>query len=100
MMRCSSKAAASPSAPEGAATANACGGEIARLRESVQELALQVARLSEAVSLLGPLRDQVSQVRDRVLVLEGFRSAVFWIAGVLGIGAALRTVLLFWIGGR
>lgn len=99
-MRCSSKAAGSRSVTEVAETANACGSEMAKLRESVQELALQVARLSEAVSLLGPLREQVSQVRDRVLVLEGFRSAVFWIAGVLGTGAALRTVLLFWFGGR
>lgn len=73
--------------------------EIAQLRESVQSLVVQVARLNQAVEPLVRMQEEQGDLRDRVAELEGFRAAVLWMAGLLGAGALARYVLSLWLGG-
>jgi predicted nuclease with TOPRIM domain len=72
--------------------------EITQLRESVQDLVVQVARLNQAVEPLVRLQEEQGDLRDRVSELEGFRAAVLWMAGLLGAGALARYVLSLWLG--
>lgn len=73
--------------------------EITQLRESVQSLVVQVARLNQAVEPLVRMQQEQGDLRDRVAELEGFRAAVLWMAGLLGAGALVRYVLSLWLGG-
>jgi hypothetical protein len=73
--------------------------EIGKLRECVQNLAVQVARLSQAVEPLVRMQEEQDLIRDRVAELQGFRAAVLWLAGLAGTGALLRYILGFWTGG-
>lgn len=75
-------------------------GEIEQLRACVQNLAIQVARLSQAMEPLVRIQEEQGDLRDRVSELEGFRSALLWAAGLLGTGALLR--FLYWLlsGGK
>ena len=73
--------------------------EIGQLRECVQNLAIQVARLSQAVEPLVRMQEEQTRLRDRVAELEGFRSAVLWLTGLVGAGAMLRYVVAFWTKG-
>ncbi len=66
--------------------------ELSKLRESIQELALEVARLGQAITPLQEIPAEQSSLRDRVASLEGFKMAVMWIAGLLGSGAIIRLV--------
>ncbi len=74
-------------------------GELSQLRECVQNLALQVARLSQAVEPLVRMQEEMNRLRDRIAELEGFRTAVLWLTGLVGAGAAARYLLTLWIGG-
>lgn len=73
--------------------------ELAELRESVQNLAVQVARLSQAIEPLVRLQEDQALLRDRVGDLLGFRSAVLWLTGLVGAGALIRYALALLIGG-
>jgi len=73
--------------------------EIARLRECVQELALQVARLSQAVEPLVRMQEDQNELRDQVAELQGFKSAVVWLVGLVGATAVIRYAVLAWTGG-
>ncbi len=73
--------------------------EVAELRESVQNLAVQVARLSQAIEPLVRLQEEQALLRDRVGDLLGFRSAVLWLTGLVGAGALVRYALMLLIGG-
>lgn len=71
-------------------------GEIGQLRECVQGLALQVARLSQAIEPLVRLQEEQGELRDRVAELQGFRAAVLWLTGAIGLGALVRFALAAW----
>ena len=70
------------------------------MRECVQHLAVQVARLSQAVEPLVRMQEEQNRIRDRVAELEGFRSAVLWITGLVGAGALMRFVAILWLSGK
>jgi hypothetical protein len=70
--------------------------EIGQLRECVQNLAIQVARLSQAVEPLVRMQEEQTRLRDRVAELEGFRAAILWLTGLMGMGAILRYVVTVW----
>src|SRR5204863_360194 len=58
--------------------------QMGALRECVQQLAVQVARLSQAVEPLVRVQEEQNRLRDRIAELEGFRTALLWLTGVLG----------------
>ena len=68
--------------------------ELCALRECVQNLVVQVARLSQAVEPLVRVQEEQSRLRDRVAELEGFRTAILWITGLIGTGAIARYLFL------
>ena len=68
-------------------------GEVARLRECVQELAVQVARLSQAIEPLVRMQQDAESLRDRVASLEGFKAAVLWLVGLVSASAVARFAL-------
>ena len=72
-------------------------GEIAGLRACVQELAIQVARLSQAIEPLVRMQEEQGRLRDRVSELEGFRAAVLWLTGIAGAGAVIRYAMSLWV---
>lgn len=74
-------------------------GEMSQLRECVQNLALNVARLSQAVEPLLGMQEEQNRLRDRVAELEGFRAAVLWLTGLIGAGAIVSRLIAVWIGG-
>ena len=71
--------------------------EIGKLRECVQNLAVQVARLSQAVEPLVRMQEEQNLIRDRVAELQGFRAALIWLAGLAGTGALVRYITSFWV---
>lgn len=71
--------------------------EIGKLRECVQNLAVQVARLSQAVEPLVRMQEEQNLIRDRVAELQGFRAAVLWLAGLAGTGALIRYIASLWL---
>ncbi len=73
--------------------------EIAELREAVQNLALEVARLSKAIEPVVRLQEEQALLRDRVGDLLGFRAALMWFTGILGAGALVRLALTLFTGG-
>ena len=68
-------------------------GEVARLRECVQELSIQVARLSQAIEPLVRIQQEQEVLRDRVASLEGFKAAILWLVGLVGATAIARFAL-------
>jgi hypothetical protein len=64
--------------------------EVGRLRECVQELAVQVARLSQAIEPLVRIQQEQDTLRDRVASLEGFKAAVLWLVGLVGASVVAR----------
>ena len=74
-------------------------GEIAELRECVQQLAVQIARLNQIVEPLVRMQEEQGRLRDRVGELEGFRAAVLWMAGLVGASALVRYVVALWLKG-
>lgn len=74
-------------------------GELTQLKESVQQLALQIARLSQAVEPLVRMQEEQGELRDRVAGLEGFKAAILWLLGLMGASAAARYLLMLWRGG-
>ena len=70
------------------------------MRECVQHLAVQVARLSQAVEPLVRMQEEQNRIRDRVAELEGFRSAVLWITGLVGAGALMHFIAILWLSGK
>lgn len=68
-------------------------GEVGRLREVVQELSIQVARLSQAIEPLVRIQQEQEILRDRVASLEGFKAAILWLVGLIGASAAARIAL-------
>ena len=73
--------------------------QMSALRECVQQLAVQVARLSQAVEPLVRVQEEQNRLRDRIAELEGFRTALLWLTGVLGTSAAVRYFAMLWLGG-
>jgi len=73
--------------------------ELASLRESMHELAVEVARLAEQIEPLVRGQPEVAALRDRVAQVEGFRAAVLWLSGLVSAGAVLRFVMSLWVGG-
>jgi hypothetical protein len=73
--------------------------EIAELREAVQNLALEVARLSKAIEPVVRLQEEQALLRDRVGDLLGFRAALMWFTGILGACALVRLALTLFTGG-
>ena len=73
--------------------------EICALRESLQSLVVQVARLSQAVEPLVRMQEEQSRLRDRVAELEGFRTAALWIIGMVSTGALARYIVILYMGG-
>ena len=71
--------------------------EIGKLRECVQNLAVQVARLSQAVEPLVRMQEEQNLIRDRVAELQGFRAAALWLAGLAGTGALIRYITSLWV---
>lgn len=76
------------------------GREMAEVRECLQKLALEVARLSQAVEPLVQIQEDQGALRDRVAQLEGFRAAVLWLVGLVGTGAIMHYIVTLWTGGR
>ncbi|MEP6756653.1 MAG: hypothetical protein ABJA67_14200 [Chthonomonadales bacterium] len=74
--------------------------ELRRLKESVNELAIQVARLTTAVEPLLRLQEEQVALRERMSGLEGFRAAAVWLCGLSGLAAGLRALITVWNGGR
>ena len=74
--------------------------ELSGLRESVQNLVVQVARLSQAVEPLVRVQEEQSRLRDRVAELEGFRTAILWITGLVGTGAIARYLFMAFTANR
>ena len=74
--------------------------ELRRLKESVQELSLQVARLTTAIEPLVRIQQEQGDLRDRVSGLEGFRAAAVWLCGLSGLAAVLKALLIIWNGGK
>lgn len=74
-------------------------GELMQLKECVQQLAVQIARLSQAVEPLVRMQEEQGELRDRVSELEGFKAAILWLIGLVGASAALRYALMIWKGG-
>jgi len=68
-------------------------GDVARLRECVQELSIQVARLSQAIEPLVRIQQEQDVLRDRVASLEGFKAAVLWLVGLVSASAVARFAL-------
>lgn len=73
--------------------------ELSQLRECVQNLAVQVARLSQAIEPLVRIQQEQDMLRDEVAELQGFKAAVLWLTGIVGAGAILRYAITIWIGG-
>ncbi len=71
--------------------------EIGQLKECVQNLAVQVARLSQAVEPLVRVQEEQGRLRDRVAELEGFRAAVLWLTGIVGLSALMRYMMGLWV---
>lgn len=71
-------------------------GEIVELRESVHQLAVQIARLNQTVEPLVRMQEEQGRLRDRVAELEGFRAALLWMAGLVGASAVVRYVAALW----
>ena len=67
-------------------------GELCRIRQAMQELAIQVARLTQAVQPLAKMQEEHVRLRDRVATLEGFRAAILWLTGIVSAGTAVRLV--------
>ena len=74
--------------------------ELRRLKESVQELSLQVARLTTALEPLVRLEQEQGVLREKVSGLEGFRAAAVWLCGLSGFAAAMRAITSIWNGGK
>ncbi len=74
--------------------------EMAQMRDCVQNLALQVAKLSQAVEPLVRLQDEQGRMRDRVGELEGFRAAILWLAGLTCTATIIRFAIQIWNGGK
>jgi hypothetical protein len=72
--------------------------EMTTLRETVQELAVQVGRLTQAVEPLVRLQEEQGRLRETVAALEGFRAAVIWMLGLVGVGAIGRYLALAVVG--
>jgi len=65
----------------------------------MQNLAVQVARLSQAIEPLVRMQEEQDVIRDRVAELQGFRAAVLWLSGVVGMGTLIRYLLVYWSKG-
>lgn len=74
--------------------------ELRRLKESVNELSLQVARLTTAIEPLLKLQEEQAILRERMSGLEGFRAAAVWLCGLSGLAAGLKALLIIWNGGK
>jgi hypothetical protein len=74
--------------------------ELARMGECIQHLALEIARLSQAVEPLVRMQQEQESLRDRVAHLEGFRAAVLWLSGLSVVSVVLRYVVTVWFGGE
>lgn len=74
-------------------------GELAKMGDCIQQLALEIARLSQAVEPLVRIQQEQDSLRDRVAQLEGFRAAILWLSGLSMVSMALRYVVSFWMGG-
>jgi hypothetical protein len=72
--------------------------EMGQLKECLQNLALQVARLGQAVEPLVRMQEEHGALRDRVAVLEGFRAAVIWLVGLTGAATVARFLAGAWMG--
>jgi hypothetical protein len=74
--------------------------ELAKMGEWIQHLALEIARLSQAVEPLVRMQQEQESLRDRVAHLEGFRAAVLWLSGLSVVSVILRYVVTVWFGGE
>ena len=66
--------------------------ELGQLKQCVQNLALQVARLNQAIEPLMKVQEDQNNLRDRVSELEGFKSAMLWLVGFFGGVTIVRVV--------
>jgi hypothetical protein len=71
---------------------------LAELRECVQALEVQAARLEKTVEALDGLQRGHAELQSRVAELLGFRAAMLWCAGIVGAGALGRFLVM--IAGR
>ena len=74
-------------------------GEMGQMRECIQQLAIEIARLSQAVEPLARIQQEQESLRDRVANLEGFRAAVLWLSGMSVVAALVRYCASIWLGG-
>lgn len=74
-------------------------GEIAQLRECMQAVAVEVARIGQAVEPLVRIQEDQNSLRERVGGLEGFRAAVLWLVGLAGTSAVAQMLVRRWFGG-
>ncbi len=74
-------------------------GEMGQMRDCIQQLAVEIARLSQAVEPLVRMQQDQDSLRDRVAQLEGFRAALLWLSGLSVISALFRYLVSFWMGG-
>ena len=75
-------------------------GELAKMGDCLQQLAIEIARLSQAVEPLSRMQVELDSLRDRVAQLEGFRAAILWLSGLSVVSMALRYIMTFWMGGE
>jgi hypothetical protein len=71
--------------------------EIGRMGECIQQLAVEIARLSQAVEPLSRLQQEQDSLRDRIAQLEGFRAAILWLSGIGVVSIALRFLMSLWV---
>lgn len=70
-------------------------GEFAKMGDCIQQLAVEIARLSQAVEPLVRMQQEQDSLRDRVAQLEGFRAAALWLSGLSVVSVVLRYVVSF-----
>ena len=75
-------------------------GEFSKMGDCIQQLAVEIARLSQAVEPLARMQQEQDVLRDRVAQLEGFRAAVLWLSGLSVVSVVLRYVVSIWMGGE
>ncbi len=67
--------------------------ELVGLRATIHELALQVTRLTQAIEPLVRIQQDQDIIRDRVSALEGFKAAILWLSGLIGLTTIARYAL-------
>ena len=71
--------------------------EFGKMGECIQQLAIEIARLSQAVEPLSRLQQEQDSLRDRIAQLEGFRAAILWLSGLSFVSVVLRYLANAWL---